>query len=301
MSLVSVVRLIFGSQSVASKERPDALLDPLLHEDPESGLSTIQRLSNATDDSQEAERIHEKTEEPLLVFTSQSCDPRIISDAIIGLSDGLTVPFALSAGLSALGNTKIVIFGGLAELIAGAISMGLGGYLAARSEAEFYEAKLSRTRLLVMKSPCEATSLVRSHFVPYRLQPMALESIVSSIASSPHLLIDFLMRFHLGIPKPSYHRAYVSAMTIAAGYFFGGILPLLPYFFVKIDDVGGAFWWSVAVMIVALCAFGYVKTCILGGWKGRSNLIKGVRGAVQMVGVGGVAAGAAMFFVQAFS
>ena len=157
------------------------------------------------------------------------------------------------------------------------------------------------TRLLVSKSPCKATSLVRSLFAPYRLQPSALDSIVSSLAISPHLLVEFLMRFHHEIPKPAYHRAYVSALTIAAGYFFGGILPLLPYFFVEIDDVESAFWWSVAVMIVALFAFGYVKTCLLGGWKGRSNLFKGVRGAIQMVGVGGVAASASMILVQAFS
>ncbi|MCJ1379846.1 hypothetical protein MMC17_002949 [Xylographa soralifera] len=312
MSLVSVVHFIFGFQSasVTSKGRPDTLLDPLLHEesagltfrtDPESGLSTTLRLSSTANDSQEEERIHEKTEEPLLVFTPPSWNPRIISDAIIGLSDGLTVPFALSAGLSALGNTKVVIFGGLAELIAGAISMGLGGYLAARSEAEFYRATLSKTRLLALKSPCEATSLVRFHFAPYRLEPTALDSIVLSLAKSPHLLIDFLMRFHHELPKPAYHRAYVSAITIAAGYFLGGILPLLPYFFVEIDEVERAFWWSVAVMVLALFVFGYGKTCLMGGWKGTSNLIKGMRGAIQMVGVGGAAAGAAMFLVKAFS
>ncbi|MCJ1281283.1 hypothetical protein MMC26_000601 [Xylographa opegraphella] len=301
MSLVSIVRSIFGSQTATSRRGPDTLLDPLLHEDPESGISTAQRLSSVTDESRGEEGINEKAEELLPDLAPRSWDARIISDAIIGLADGLTVPFALSAGLSALGNTKVVIFGGLAELIAGAISMGLGGYLAARSEAEFYEAMLSETRLLVSKSPYKATSLVRSLFAPYNLQPVALNPIVSNFASSPHLSIDFLMRFHHEIPRPAYHRAYVSAMTIAAGYFFGGILPLLPYFFVETDDVGRAFWWSVAVMVVALFAFGYVKTCLMRGWKGTSNLIKGVRGAVQMVGVGGVAAGAAMLLVQAFS
>jgi len=195
----------------------------------------------------------------------------------------------------------VVIFGGLAELIAGAISMGLGGYLAARSEAEFYEATLSRTRLRVLESPCEATFLVRSLLARYRLQPSALDSIVSCLANSPDLLVDFLMRFHHENSKPAYQRAYVSAMTIAAGYFFGGILPLLPYFFVDIDEVGTAFWWSVAVMVVALFAFGYVKTCLVQGWIGVSNLSKGVRGAIQMVGVGGVAASAAMLLVKAFN
>ncbi|MCJ1401559.1 hypothetical protein MMC11_004775 [Xylographa trunciseda] len=302
MSLVSIVRFVFGSRSVISRERSDALSDPLLYEDPESALSTTQRLSGATNFPQEQEeQIKEKTQEALPDYAPRRWDPRIVSDAIIGLSDGLTVPFALSAGLSALGNTQVVIFGGLAELIAGAISMGLGGYLAARSEAEFYEATLSRTRLLVLNSPCEASSLIRSLFAPYRLQPSVLDAIVSSLAISPHLLVDFLMRFHHENPKPAYGRAYISAITIAAGYFFGGILPLLPYFFVDINDVGRAFWWSVAVMIVALFTFGYAKTCLVEGWKGTSNMTKGVRGAIQMVGVGGVAASAAMFLVKAFN
>ena len=165
----------------------------------------------------------------------------------------------------------------------------------------FYEATLSNTRLLVSESPHEAISLVRSHFAPYRLHPSALDSTVSSLAKSPHLLVDFIMRFHHKNSKPTYHRAYISAITISAGYFFGGILPLLPYLFVGVDEVAKAFWWSVAVMVITLFAFGYVKTCLVEGWKGTSNVIKGIRGAVEMVGVGGVATSAAVFLVKAFN
>ena len=156
MSLVSIIRFVSGSHAVAPRERSDVLLDPLLdegllprtlidcndpttvltfHTDPEIGLPAPQRLSCGPENLKEHEQMNEKAEEPWVDFNPLWWEPRVISDVIIGLSDGLTVPFALSAGLSALGNTKVVIFGGLAELIAGAISMGLGGYLAARSEA----------------------------------------------------------------------------------------------------------------------------------------------------------------------
>ncbi|MCJ1472708.1 hypothetical protein MMC13_001357 [Lambiella insularis] len=165
MSLIALIRFVFGAGPAASSRQPHALLSPLLDQgtsasapfylsaiarqtqqcsaltalpDPESGCTDPSRTSSATHDSHcdgERSETDEKAEVLFPLLEHRRCDPRLISDATIGLSDGLTVPFALSAGLSALGNTKVVIFGGMAELIAGAISMGLGVYLGARSEA----------------------------------------------------------------------------------------------------------------------------------------------------------------------
>ncbi|EHL02452.1 putative protein CCC1 [Glarea lozoyensis 74030] len=143
-------------------------------------------------------------------------DARVISDATIGLSDGLTVPFALTAGLSALGNTKFVIYGGFAELIAGAISMGVGGYLGA-------------------KNPHAVTTTLTQIFVPYNIPSRPLSEITASLSQSPHL-VDFIMKFSHCLEEPASSRAFTSAATIALAYFLGGLLPLIPYFFVGVDQ-----------------------------------------------------------------
>ncbi|KAK4900354.1 Protein ccc1 [Elasticomyces elasticus] len=162
-------------------------------------------------------------------------NPRIISDATIGLSDGLTVPFALTAGLSALGDTNVVIYGGLAELIAGGISMGLGGYLGANSEAEAYQAALVETKATVENDSRTAASLVRNTFSKYDFAEEALASIVDSLLASPSDMVDFIMRFHHQLAEADYapSRAYVSGVTIATGYVLGGLVALLPYLFVS--------------------------------------------------------------------
>ena len=222
-------------------------------------------------------------------------NPRIISDATIGLSDGLTVPFALTAGLSALGDTNVVIYGGLAELIAGGISMGLGGYLGAKSEAEAYQAALSETRAIVAEDHQTAASLVRGTFNKYDFSEEALSSIVGSLLRSPHEMVDFLMRFHHQLAEADYapSRAYVSGLTIALGYVLGGLVALLPYLFVT--SIKDAFFGSVVLMAIALFAFGCAKTALVGEgdrWKCCVN-------GVQMLVLGGVAAGAAMGCVKA--
>ena len=142
---------------------------------------------------------------------------------------------------------------------------------------------------------------MRSVFASYRIPQELLDPILTHLEQSPPDFVDFLMRFHYELPKPASERAYVSAITIAAGYFFGGLLPLLPYFFVEFDELSKAFWWSVLTMALALFAFGYVKTCIVQGWMGRNNILSGVQGAIQMMAVGGVAASAAMGLVKAFT
>ncbi|OJJ00356.1 hypothetical protein ASPVEDRAFT_39800 [Aspergillus versicolor CBS 583.65] len=226
-------------------------------------------------------------------------DGRVISDAIIGLSDGMTVPFALTAGLSALGDTKVVVFGGFAELIAGAISMGLGGYLGAKSEEESYHATLKETEKQTITDPTSVSDTINDIFTPYDLPPHLVSELTTHLTSSPNLA-SFLMNFHHTLPEPSDSRAVICAITIALGYFIGGFVPLLPYFFVGPTDAFLALKWSIATMVVALFIFGYGKTCFVSGWKGQKNVRKGVVGGLQMVLIGGVAAGSAMGLVKGF-
>ncbi|KAL2854351.1 vacuolar iron transporter Ccc1 [Aspergillus pseudoustus] len=230
---------------------------------------------------------------------SKLIDGRVISDAIIGLSDGMTVPFALTAGLSALGDTKVVVFGGFAELIAGAISMGLGGYLGAKSEEESYRATLKETEKQTITDPASVTETIQEIFIPYDLPPALVTELTSHLSSSPNLP-SFLMNFHHTLPEPSGSRALTCALTIALGYFIGGFVPLLPYLFVGENEAFLALKWSIATMAIALFIFGYGKTCFVSGWKGGRNVKKGVFGGLQMVLIGGVAAGSAMGLVKGF-
>ncbi|EHA48368.1 vacuolar iron transporter Ccc1 [Pyricularia oryzae 70-15] len=236
--------------------------------------------------------------------SSRRISARIISDATIGLSDGLTVPFALTAGLSALDDTRIVIYGGLAELIAGAISMGLGGYLGAKSEIASYQETLSQTTHMINTDPEATLEAVRAVFAPYDVPKPTVDALAAHISTAPDskLLPDFLMHFHHREPEPESSRALVSGLTIALGYFLGGLLPLLPYVIVSgPEDLHRAWSISVAVMAVALFSFGYAKTCFVTGWAGQRCVRKGLVGAVQMVVVGGAAAAAAMMLVKLFN
>lgn len=220
---------------------------------------------------------------------------RQIADLTIGLSDGLTVPFALTAGLSALGKPSVVIYGGLAELVAGGISMGLGGYLGARSEAEAYENALSETKAIVREDVNRATEMVHEVMKPYLINHDLTEHIFNDLDASEERKVAFLMAFHHRLAATDYipARAYISGLTISAGYFFGGLVPLLPYF--AFADIGRALVGSVIVMAVALFVFGWAKTRAVGekGWK------KCAGSGVQMVAMGGMAAGAAMGCVKA--
>ncbi|KAJ5544830.1 hypothetical protein N7461_007134 [Penicillium sp. DV-2018c] len=223
-------------------------------------------------------------------------NPRIVSDAILGLSDGLTVPFALSAGLSALGNTKVVVLGGLAELAAGAISMGLGGYVGAKSEAESYEATVRETQHLIETDSQETRAMVRETFAPYGLSDLAIADIERDLHASHDRLLEFLLAFHHREAAPDCNQAWTSALTLALGYFIGGFIPLIPYFIVS--QVLDALYWSAGVMAITLLVFGYVKTCVVRGWSGRGNVTAAIWGGVQMCCVGGLAAGAAIGLVR---
>lgn len=227
--------------------------------------------------------------------SSARINPRIISDATIGLSDGLTVPFALTAGLSALGDTRLVIYGGIAELIAGGISMGLGGYLGAKSEAEAYESTLAETESMVELDRDRAATLARSTFQDQLLSRQTLDRLVEELQADAPSLADFLMRYHHQLAETDFtsSRAYVAGLTIAMGYFFGGLVPLLPYTLCQSMDK--AFQGSVVVMVIALFAFGWLKTALLG----NAGRIASIKSGLQMVMLGGTAAGAAMACVKA--
>lgn len=264
-------------------------------------LASISEESISETSSQtSAETVYERS----LPATEREHTPinaRIVSDAIIGLSDGLTVPFALTAGLSALGNTKFVVFGGLAELIAGAISMGLGGYLGAKSEEAAYRATLRSTRTKVLDSSNSLSSDISSVFAPYHLPPSTLKDFTHQLitSNSPEMVVDFLMRFEHATPEPAASRAVVCALTIATAYFVGGFVPLIPYFFAS--DVTQGLIWSICLMAVALFIFGYAKTVLVDGWRGWRCVRRGLKGGGQMILVGGAAAGCAMGVVRLFN
>jgi VIT1/CCC1 family predicted Fe2+/Mn2+ transporter len=222
-------------------------------------------------------------------------NPRIIADVTIGLSDGLTVPFALTAGLSALGDTNVVIYGGLAELIAGGISMGLGGYLGAKSEHEAYNAALAETKSIVSARDEQVISqMVQSTFEKYHFPPTILDSMTSNLLAQPEELVEFLMRFHHNLADSDYtsSRALICGATISGGYFVGGLIPLLPYLF--FEHIQQAFITSIVVMALALFMFGWLKTSLVG----ETNRWICLKNAIQMTFLGGIAATAAVECVK---
>ncbi|CAH6719140.1 protein Ccc1p [[Candida] jaroonii] len=223
-------------------------------------------------------------------------DPRVMSDVIIGLSDGLTVPFALTAGLSSLGDTKLVITGGMAELVSGAISMGLGGYLAAKSESEYYHNQVKKEKLNFFKKPELINQEAVDVLYDLGLSESTIINVIKDLDSKPKNLIDFVIKFGKGLDEPSDGREFTSALTIGLSYFLGGFVPLVPYFFCNIVKTG--LLVSVLVMLVTLFIFGYVKTLVsledCSTWKKVSE-------GIQMIIVGSIAAGAAwtlVFFID---
>ncbi len=207
-----------------------------------------------------------------------------VRDFVIGMSDGLTVPFALAAGLSgATSASGIVVIAGLAEIAAGAIAMGLGGFLAARTDAQHYDAERAREEREVAELPDRERQEVEDVFTAYGVSPAQAAAAVDAICASPGRWVDFMMKFELGLEPVEPGRARVSALTIGGSYVVGGLVPLAPYMLVH--EAGRALWWSVGVTLLALLVFGAVKAAFTGAPR--------VRGALQTALVGGLAAGAA--------
>ena len=215
-----------------------------------------------------------------------------VRDVVIGMADGLTVPFALAAGLSAaVTSSHIIVTAGLAEVVAGAIAMGLGGYLAARTDLEHYASEERReyqeTRELRQVELDEVASIFRG----YGLEGPVLDQVTAAIASDEKRWVDFMMRFELGLERPDPRRAPISALTIAISYIAGGLIPLMPYILGL--DLHRALFFSVVFTGVALAVFGAVK--------GRLTGISLMKSAMQTVLVGGLAAGAAFYLASLFS
>ena len=216
----------------------------------------------------------------------------LVRDIVIGMSDGLTVPFALAAGLSgAVDSTHVVITAGLAEIAAGSIAMGLGGYLAARSDAEHYAHERLREEAEIKSIPEEEMREVSRVFEGYGLSPAESAPIVKALAQKPQAWVDFMMRFELGLEAPEAGRALKSALTIAGAYICGGLVPLSPYFFSRTSS--GALLFSIAVTLAALALFGYLK--------GRATGAPAIRSGLQTVLIGGLAAAAAFGLAKAIS
>ncbi|CAE6524510.1 unnamed protein product [Rhizoctonia solani] len=271
-------------------------------------------------------------------------DPDIVRDVIIGLSDGLTVPFALTAGLSSIGNSRLVVIGGIAELIAGAISMGVGGFLASQAERDHFRYLRRTTRDRVLRS-CSGemerevhavlgpvgVSEQTSRSLATELRQVEVDVSAHSSATSGTItkrhgwaslgswgrktampaqvveeesqplrwqedvgLTAFLLKFGEGMEEVPTARLYISAFTIGAGYLVGGLVPLVPYFFVESARMG--LLYSCIVTGITLLAFGAVKTHYTGATGGAGGYIWG---AVSTLLVGGFAAGAAFAIVHA--
>ena len=208
----------------------------------------------------------------------------IVRDVVIGMSDGLTVPFALAAGLSGTGqSTAVVVIAGLAEIAAGSIAMGLGGYLAARTDRDHYVSEREREIRETVELPEKETEEVADVFRGYGMSEEDLKPVVAAICSDQKRWVDFMMRFELGFEEPDPRRARNSAATIAISYILGGLVPLAPYMLMA--ELYRALTVSVAVTLAALFLFGVVK--------GKFTGISPLRGGLQTIVIGGLASAAA--------
>lgn len=214
-----------------------------------------------------------------------------ITDIVIGMSDGLTVPFALAAGLSgAVASSSIVTTAGIAEIVAGSIAMGLGGYLAGQTEQEHYESELKREFEEVERVPEREKEEIREVFEGYGLTPEAQEIVVEAISKDKDKWVDFMMRFELGLEKPNPNRARNSALTIGISYIVGGFVPLVPYFYV--DEPKSGLLYSAEITLVALLVFGYFKSKVTD----QNPWI----GSLKVASIGAAAAAAAYFVATLF-
>ena len=207
-----------------------------------------------------------------------------VRDVVIGMSDGLTVPFALAAGLTgAIATSGIIVTAGLAEIAAGSIAMGLGGYLAAKSDAEHFESELKREELEIVEKPAAEMQEITDLFSEYGLSAAESQPVVQALSTRPEAWRDFMMKFELGLERPDPRRSLRSALTIAGSYALGGFVPLTSY--ILMQNPTRALVVSAAVTLTALVIFGYVK--------GRFTGARPIRSAVQTAAIGTVAAGAA--------
>ena len=216
----------------------------------------------------------------------------VVRDVVIGMSDGLTVPFALAAGISgAVAATSIVVTAGFAEIAAGSIAMGLGGYLAGRSDVEHYDSEEKREYHEVEHLLEVEKEEVLEIFEGFGLTEAESRPIVESLAQRPKDFVEFMMRFELGLEKPDPGRAWRSALTIGGSYIVGGLIPLTPYLIAP--NVQTGLIWSIVVTVLALLIFGYVK--------GRFTGTNPIKSAIQTCLIGSLAAGVAFGIARLIS
>jgi vacuolar iron transporter family protein len=213
-----------------------------------------------------------------------------VRDIVIGMSDGLTVPFALAAGISGISGaaTKIVVLAGLAEIAAGSIAMGLGGYLAARTDFEHYTTEKERENWEIDHLAEREKEEVADVFRGYGMQDAQITPIVDAMSQNREQWLDFMMRFELGLETPDPKRARISALTIGLSYIVGGFIPLSSY--ILIPNLITALLVSVIVTLIALFLFGFIKGSFTG--------TKPLRSGLQTVLVGGLAAGVAFLLAR---
>ena len=208
----------------------------------------------------------------------------LVRDVVIGMSDGLTVPFALAAGLSgAAASSGLIVTGGLAEIAAGAIAMGLGGYLAAKSDRDHYLNEKRREAEEVREKPDQETFEVEEVFKAYGLNDEQIAPILHAFQADHSAWVNFMMRFELGLEEPDPKRAKYSAITISTSYIVGGLIPLAPYMI--LPNVDAALLWSCLLTLIALFIFGYIKAKFTGN--------KPIKSALQTLIIGSLAAGTA--------
>ncbi|CAG8080933.1 unnamed protein product [Penicillium nalgiovense] len=207
----------------------------------------------------------------------------VIRDIVIGFADGMTVPFALTAGLSSLGSSKLVIIGGLAELFSGSISMGLGAYLAAVTDRDHYKSEEERERAEIFSQPTAEQEEIHEILFQYGISREASQAVVDCLTQNNEHWIRFMMDFELRLEKPNRSRAWISAATMGVAYFIGGLLPMIPYF--AIHDVLYALYVSIGITVVTLFSFGFIKNFFVIKTKRA-----GFYGAVQTLLIGTIAA-----------
>lgn len=216
----------------------------------------------------------------------------MLRDVVIGMSDGLTVPFALAAGLSgAVSNSNIIVIAGIAEIVAGSIAMGLGGYLSGKTEQDHYRSEVKREEYEVEHMRNEELSETKEFFANIGLSEAVQEQATEEIAKDKKRWVDFMMKYELGLEQPDPKRATKSALNIGLSYIIGGIIPLSPYFF--ISNTTEALKYSVVATLICLFIFGYFKSKITGmnpWW-----------GALRVTLIGAVAAGAAFGVAKIFA
>ncbi len=217
---------------------------------------------------------------------------KLVRDVVIGMSDGLTVPFALAAGLSgAVNSTHVVVLAGLAEIAAGSIAMGLGGYLAARGDEEHYGNERLREEREIVERTRDEEEEIYEIFEAYGVSRSESDSVLQALKRNPKAWVDFMMRFELGLEEPEKNRAAQSALTIALSYVAGGFIPLLPY--MVLTNGVRALTFSIGITLIALLLF--------GGVKGRLTGAGTIPSGLQTMLIGGLAAGVAYALAWVFS